>query len=311
MQVLKYELSKKEDWDQFVKKSKNGTFLFERDFMDYHADRFDDHSLIIYRKNKIIALLPANQCDDVLYSHLGLSYGGVVVGSDMRAHMMMDIFDVIISYLRNANIKDFFYKCTPHIYHQQPAEEDLYALFRHGAVLYRRDVSTVVSKTDGVVGFSKGAKYNIKKALRESVRFSELDGLKEFHILLQEVLLKHNAKPVHSIKELEILKKRFPENVKLYGAFEESRLIAGALIFDTGRVAHTQYLASSDRGREVGALDLVISTLLQDKYKDRAYFSFGPSTEREGRFLNEGLIRQKEGFGGRSIVHDFYKLSIV
>ena len=139
---------------------------------------------------------------------------------------------------------------------------------------------------------------------------SESDRFEDFHKVLSKVLERHHAKPVHSVDEIILLNKFFPKNIKLYAAFENDDLIAGTIIFDTGRVIHTQYLASSDRGREIGALDLIVSNLIETVYKNRDYFSFGPSTEEQGWVLNEGLIRQKEGFGGRSIVHDFYKLTI-
>ena len=45
-------------------------------------------------------------------------------------------------------------------------------------------------------------------------------------------------------------------------------------------------------------------------YADRRYFSFGISTEQAGQYLNEGLIAQKEGFGARTVVHDFYEWNL-
>ena len=309
MRVVKYETSFQKDWDDFVKISKNGTFLFERNFMDYHGDRFFDCSLIIYEKNKIIALLPANQVGDEVYSHLGLSYGGFVVASEMRSVLMLAVFESVIDFFKANDINQFYYKCIPYIYHKQPAEEDLYALFRNRAVLYRRDISTVIDNVSEIK-FSNNTKRNIKKALKMNIVVSESDRFEDFHKVLSKVLERHHAKPVHSVDEIILLNKFFPKNIKLYAAFENDDLIAGTIIFDTGRVIHTQYLASSDRGREIGALDLIVSNLIETVYKNRDYFSFGPSTEEQGWVLNEGLIRQKEGFGGRSIVHDFYKLTI-
>lgn len=309
MRVVKYESSCQKDWDDFVKISKNGTFLFERNFMDYHCDRFTDCSLIIYEKNKIIALLPANQVGDEVYSHLGLSYGGFVVSSEMRAALMLAVFESVIDFFKANDIKQFYYKCIPYIYHKQPAEEDLYALFRNRAVLHRRDISTVIGNVSGIK-FSDNTKRNIKKALKLNIVVGESDRFEDYHKILSKVLERHRAKPVHTIDEIMLLNRFFPKNIKLYAAFENDELIAGTIVFDTGKVMHTQYLASSDRGRETGALDLVVSNLIKMVYKNRDYFSFGPSTEEQGWVLNEGLIRQKEGFGGRSIVHDFYKLTI-
>ena len=157
---------------------------------------------------------------------------------------------------------------------------------------------------------STNTKRNIKRAEKNKIDIRKINNINEYHDILSDVLKRHEAKPVHTSAELIHLQQCFPENIKLYGAYQKDKLLAGTLVFESDRVAHTQYLASSPLGQEMGALDLVISTLLQDIYKNKAYISFGPSTEEGGRVLNEGLIRQKEGFGGRSIVHDFYKLNI-
>lgn len=40
--------------------------MFNRDFMEYHADRFEDFSLIFKNeKGKIVALLPGNIKDNI------------------------------------------------------------------------------------------------------------------------------------------------------------------------------------------------------------------------------------------------------
>jgi hypothetical protein len=88
-------------------------------------------------------------------------------------------------------------------------------------------------------------------------------------------------------------------------------MLAGVLVYEYGAVAHTQYLANSDDGRELGALDLVVDHLINHHYPSRAeYLSLGISTEEDGRVLNAGLCAQKEEFGGRAVVHDFYALNL-
>lgn len=71
---------------------------------------------------------------------------------------------------------------------------------------------------------------------------------------------------------------------------------------------HVQYGCASHQGKQTGALDLVIEYLIKEVYSDRHYFDFGISTENQGRVLNEGLIAQKEMFGGRAVAHCFYEL---
>ena len=82
------------------------------------------------------------------------------------------------------------------------------------------------------------------------------------------------------------------------------------MVFENTQIVHTQYLANSIIGRDVGALDFVIDKLINEIYKDKKYFDFGISNENDGRFLNAGLIAQKEGFGARAVVHDFYELMV-
>jgi hypothetical protein len=124
------------------------------------------------------------------------------------------------------------------------------------------------------------------------------------------VLYKFNTKPVHTVSEITLLKNYFPENILLFGAFKQSELIAGIVIFDFDQVIHTQYMANSDEGRKIGALDFINHTIIEKYKTQKQYYSFGISTEDNGRFLNTGLIQQKEMMGSRSVALDFYKINL-
>jgi hypothetical protein len=110
---------------------------------------------------------------------------------------------------------------------------------------------------------------------------------------------------------MKLLHSRFPDSIRLFCTFKEERLLAGGLVYDFGRVAHLQYVANSDEGRKVGALDLIIGHLIENVFSSRRYFSFGNSNEQDGHYLNEGLIFQKEGFGARGVAQDFYELDLL
>ena len=73
LEIVRYTPDQKQAWNDFVSRSKNGTFLLDRNYMDYHADRFTDHSLMVYRRDKLYALLPGNIAGDTFYSHQGLT----------------------------------------------------------------------------------------------------------------------------------------------------------------------------------------------------------------------------------------------
>jgi hypothetical protein len=109
------------------------------------------------------------------------------------------------------------------------------------------------------------------------------------------------------VEEIRLLRERFPGRIRLFGSFSPAdELLASTLVFDYGNVVHTQYSASSAAGRHVGALDVLLVELISGVFADRPRFSFGTSCEDGGRVLNEGLVHQKEGFGARGVVHDFY-----
>lgn len=285
--------------------------MFYRDYMEYHADRFEDHSLLIHDENdKLIALLPANTKGTTLYSHQGLTFGGFLIDEKMRTEVMLGIFSELIDFLKKSSFKKLVYKCIPHIYHSMPAEEDQYALFLNDARLIRRDVSSTIPLMKDVK-YSKGRKWSVNKAKKSNILVEQSNSSDECWSLLRDVLCaQHNATPVHTKEEMNLLITRFPDNIKVYIARLAGEVIAGAVIYENADIAHTQYLANSSTGREIGALDLVIDFLINNIYSTKQYFDFGISNEDSGRILNTGLIAQKEGFGARPIVHDFYELNI-
>lgn len=97
--VKRYTAEDKFLWHQFMETSKNATFLFQRDFMEYHADRFTDHSLLVLKKGKPVALLPANIADNTLYSHQGLTYGGLILHKKVKLKEVAAIFSSVLQFL--------------------------------------------------------------------------------------------------------------------------------------------------------------------------------------------------------------------
>ena len=299
------------EWDEFNSKAKNGHFFFYRDYMEYHSDRFHDFSLIIYNdKGNIMALLPASIDGDTVISHGGLTFGEFVCDSKMTAAKMLDIFDNVKQFLKNAGVRIFIYKCMPVIYNKYPSDEALYALFRNNAELYRRDVSFSIYLPDRLP-YRYTRKSEVKKGYKHQYSLQESSKYGEYITLLDKILIKyHGTHPVHSVEELRMLAGKFPDNIKLYTAEKNGRIEAGTVIFLQAGVVHTQYLANSDEGRKTGALDCLLDWLITEVYKDKTWFDFGISCEQEGRYLNEGLAAQKEGFGARSVVHDFYRIEL-
>lgn len=314
MQVVRYDEKYKADWDALISDSRNGTFLFVRDYMDYHSDRFQDCSLLFEEKGRFVGALPANIENCVVYSHGGLTYGGLVVRNAEYAQIkeMMDL--AIVYFRQELKASKLIYKPVPSIYFCYPAEEDLFWLFQHKARLTARGLSSAIDLR-GAYAFSELRRRKVSKARKSDILIKEArteGDWESFWEILTEVLQTyHHLKPVHSLEEISLLRRRFPTKIRLFLAQKEGHTIAGTVIFHTRKVVHAQYIASNEEGRECGALDLLFYELLEsDLCRDRNFFDFGISSEQGGQILNEGLLFQKEGFGGRGICYDRYELPL-
>jgi hypothetical protein len=306
-----YQKNKKNEWNNFVKNSRTPLFFFQRDFMEYHSDRFTDHSLMFYLEDELVALLPANKNEETLISHGGLTYGGLICSPKIRADGTVAVIKHLLEVAKQQGFEKIIYKTIPYIFYQQPAQDDLYALFNvAGASLTRRDLSSIIDLQQRI-GLSKGRKWLIARAKKNNLVISNSTDWKGFHILLSAILYKHGTKPIHSVDDLVLLHHFFPQNIELKVIFNEGQLLAATLLFKFAQVTHTQYMAVSEIGKELGALDYLINSCIDESVSQGAkYFSFGISTEQNGHFLNEGLLAQKESFGARTLCLDFYEVNL-
>lgn len=308
--IEKYTAEKKLQWNQFVGNSKNGTFLFLREYMDYHSERFQDNSLMVYRKGKLYAVFPANRKEDVLYSHQGLTYGGFILNAKSTVSDVWEMFEKVNEYLKVDGLKKVVYKAMPFIYHIHPAQEDLYALFRLKAKIIGRNISSTIIQTNKIK-FIESRKSGIRKALANGITVCLSNDLPAFWDILDTNLKnKYGVAPVHSLSEMQLLQSRFPQNIKLYLAYKNEVALGGTLLYITKQVVHTQYISANMEGKELGVLDLLFDYLINHEYTNYLYFDFGQSTEQMGHVLNESLIFQKEGFGGRGMCYDIYEYEL-
>lgn len=308
--VRAYDPGSSTAWNELVATSKNGTFLFDRGYVDYHADRFRDASLTFHDGGRLLAVLPATRKDGRAVSHAGLTFGGVVCDHRMTISAMLEVFEALVQHLRAQGVTEFIYKAVPHIYHRLPAEEDLYALQRSGAALYRRDLSSALSARERIRP-SKGRRYEVAKGKNRKVEVRETGDYAEFMAIERRQLLdRHGVEPVHTADEMILLASRFPASIRLFGAYLAGVMVGGVVIYESAMVAHAQYIAASDDGREVAATDVVLDHLINDVYAGKPYFDFGISTVDDGRVLNAGLARYKESYGGRAITYDHYRISL-
>lgn len=316
MQVVAYQKKHARMWDEFVRHSLNATFLLQRDYMDYHADRFEDASLLFLDdKERLCGLLAANACslEKQIVAHGGLTYGGLIVNHRLTTLSACSMLTAAAREYRARGFETMLYKPVPCMYHVHPAQEDLYVLFRAGAVLVSRAISTAIDFSI-YPEYSNLRKRKIKKAQSAGIRVAEVcekNQWQDFHAILKDVLYtRHRVFPVHSAEELQLLAARFPENIRLFTAFDEN-ICAGIVVYDTKRVFHLQYIAANDHACNKCALDALIDHTIHIARKEgHRYFDFGISTEQDGRRLNKGLIFQKEGFGGHAFCYDAYMVNL-
>jgi hypothetical protein len=310
IRVEPYEPKYKDRWDEFVRLSKNGVFLFCRDYLEYHADRFQDSSFLVFKGEQIVAAMPANRVGDTVESHGGLTFGGIVSGPRMTTPLMLRAFSALLDALRARGVNRLIYKAIPHIYHTLPAEEDLYALFRHNAKLFRRDLSSTVD-TRRTLPLVRTQRQVLVRAKTRGLKVGRSRDFGRFMAIAEANLqARHGVRPVHSAAEMQLLADRFPENIKLFTAHLQDEMLGGVIIYESERVAHGQYRHATEKGRRLGALDCLMDVLLHEVYPDKPYIDFGISTVDNGHTLNINLIRNKEGCGGRATVYDFYELNL-
>jgi hypothetical protein len=307
--VKQYESKYFDQWNAFISKAKNATFIFHRDFMEYHEERFQDYSLLIFEEDKLIAVLPANRVGEIVYSHQGLTYGGLVYAEHMKLASVINVFSSILLFSDQKGVQKIHIKTIPSIYHTKPSEEIQYALFLAEAQLIRRDTLSVIDLfQENTV--AKGRKSSLKKAVQNKLVIKEENDFEQFWngILIPNLSERYQAKPVHSLDEITRLKKIFPDNIKQFNVYYNNAIVAGATIFETPGVVHCQYISKFEKKHTLNSLDFLFDFLIQKQFSKKRFFDFGSSNLDEGKKLNEGLTYWKESFGASTVVHDFYEV---
>jgi hypothetical protein len=291
--------------------SKNGTFLFHRDFMDYHSDRFKDFSLLVFKGKKLIAVLPANRIDNEIYSHSGLSYGGLVVSKSLKFDLFVNCFKHILIYLEEKGITYLHLNILPTIYASQPSQELNFILKSLKAELKQRHIlSTIDLRED--FNINSNRLEGKKRGEKEGLEIKEENNFKSFweEILTPNLEIKHGVRPVHSLTEIQTLAEKFPKEIRQFNVYHKNKIVAGTTIFEAKNVAHAQYISGNQDKNQLGSLDYLYYHLIKDVFKDKKFFDFGTSNENAGFNINKGLLFWKEGFGARSYIQDFYKLKV-
>lgn len=309
-EIVRYHKSLMQAWDAYIQSTCNGHFLFLRNYMDYHSDRFRDHSLIFMQNERIVALMPACEENGVIFSHKGLTFGGLLYGPQTKASKVIAIFMFMVRYLKENGFSTLIYKPTPWMYHCMPAEADIYALYNLGAQITAMQLAVIIDYSRRYP-YSELRRRSFKKASRASLVIRESSDWGTYMNMLNTLLLeRHGVSAVHTAEEMLLLQTRFPRNIRLLVAEHSGQMLAGAVLYITDVVIHTQYLANSKTGMSLGALDLVLKEAIEFYADKKRYFCFGSCTDREGKSLNLGLLHQKETFGGQAVTYNHWALDL-
>ncbi len=266
--------------------------------------------MLIYRNEDLIAVLPANLINNKIYSHQGLTYGGLILSDYITLIDVLKGFQSILEFLNNQKIVELEMKPLPKIYHTLPSDEIDYLLFKTKATLVKKDITSVIDAKYKLEVQSSNRKRGLKKAKNHNLEVAEVDDFQSFwnEILIPNLQSTHNVTPVHSLEEITSLSTKFPKNIRQFNVCKADKIVAGATVFETKHVAHVQYISADNDKQELGSLDLLFDVLINDVFKTKKYFDFGISNENQGQNINEGLLSWKESFGARSIVHECYTI---
>ena len=307
--VRRYQTADFLAWNAFVSKSKNSTFLFDRNYMEHHDAKFTDFSLVIQTGQRWQAVLPANIVDDVLHSHQFLTYGGLVFGDGLKQIEVIEILKAILIFLENLNIKTLIFKLIPIIYHKKPADDLSYALWLANAHLIGRDSLKVVDLRQDFK-ISKTRQEGIRRGQKNELKIVEEALFEPFwnQVLAPNMLRRHGTKPIHSAAEIQDLQVKFPANIRHFNVYLKNQIVAGTTVFVCDNVVHPQHISALENRTELGSIDFLYHYLITNVFAAFHYFDFGCSNLSFGKKLDKDLIFWKETYGASTVVQDFYEI---
>lgn len=302
--IVRYHPDQKHLWDSFVESAANATFLHRRDYMEYHQHRFVDHSILVMDRNKLVAILPCNKSDQYLYSHGGLTYGGLLTQPGIKTTTIIDLFTELQMYCRDNEIQGIYYKPVPGIFQRHRTESDLYAVYQSGGQLVGRDICTAIQLNSYQIPSKKLS--GARKARAAGIEVVKSEDFSAFFDIVNEGLQsKYGVTATHTAEEMQYLYTLFPRHIQLITAVSGTKIYGGLLLYAAGQTLHAQYIAVTQEGKKVRCLDLLIQYITSTAGAFD-WFSFGISSEHKGEYTNTSLLSSKEEFFTSPLCFDYY-----
>lgn len=308
--IKPYSLEVKKDWDKVLDNSINGTFLHRREFIEYHGDRFEDASLVIYHEDVPVAIFPAEKEGNSIFSHRGLTYAGWILIDGLRLKDIQEIIEITQAFYQHLGIERLEVRMVPDFFAKE-SQKDLKIAIQNGGG------ESVFTSVHHCIGLpfkikNKGKKWGKNKAIKAGLKIEVSNDFSSFweDILIHNLWERHRVSPTHSLLEMKYLAKTFSDNIKLFTVKHEEVLLAGAVVFKTATTAHLQYVAANQTGRKSKALDYLMSFLIEEEFSHKFFLNMGVSHVPETGKINQGLVNWKESFGGSPVAVNTFQVII-
>ena len=290
------------EWENFIDNSTNGTLFHYRKFIDYHKNPpFTDCSLLFYKKNKIIAVLPAAIKDDQFISHPGTSFGSFIYNSQLSYSDASNIMTAFKIFIDQNNYEKIIITLTPDYYNESISHYIEFCLYQLSFKYLRLELSSIVNLNKNIddvfLNFKAENRRAIRKAKKEKISIERSDKYDEFYSILKKNLkLRHNVEPTHTIKEIEKIKELFPDQIDLFTAEYNNKVIAGVINFICNEQTILAFYISHDmKFQNLRPLNLMFSKIFEwSIHNNYKYYDFGLFTDYEKP--NMSLARFKESF---------------
>jgi lipid II:glycine glycyltransferase (peptidoglycan interpeptide bridge formation enzyme) len=251
-----------------------------------------------------------------LWSHIGASYGGFVFKESLSVRQAFDLTESLIDFGLKNKFEKIVLTNTPIIYQRRYNNYLDFALSRNNFGYLRREVTSVITlnvdEENVFKLFKPESRTAVRKAEKLGVVIKKSDDWDEYYeILKNNLAMRHNVNPAHTLDELVKLKKLFPQKIHLFGAYVKKQMIAGVVNFYCNdNVVLVFYISHNQEFQQYRAVNLLFYTIIKDAInRGLKFLDFGLFTVNMEP--NWGLGKFKENFGARGILRDTFYLDLV
>lgn len=318
IKISPYSVEHYDTWNDFVKKSNNGTLFHRLDFLAYHQDRFQGQAnhVLFEKKGNIIGVMPLGFFEEdgelTSKSPFGASYGGIVTLKDCTLVEMEQMADLLIKFLKHHAVKRLKVVLPPLIYHQMPDDYFDFCLIKNKAVVSSSDLTSYIPVVEGQIDhFLPRARRDSQKAIEAGLRLNENNDVGQFYAVLEENMKKFEGRPTHSLSEVQWLVKHLPDEVKIFNVCHGTETIASALLFICNPGTWLVfYWAQRQEHLQLHPKNFLILKLSELALaRNVKYIDFGPHTLNMVPFY--GVTMFKESLGGRGLLRKSYVLNLI